>query len=144
MLSLKDPISVLVVDDEEDVRETLCSFLELFPGIAKVIQAENGSDGIRKIQNQKFNIIVSDLVMPKMNGIDFIKNVKAYEKSTRPKEDPTPILILSANVTSKEVKEALGMGVRYVMTKPCTADQFVTKIQEVFKKEYNLDLDVDL
>jgi CheY-like chemotaxis protein len=140
---MSESVSVLVVDDEVDVRETLCSFLELFPEIDHIIEASDGTDALRKISNQSFKAIITDLMMPKMGGIELIKNIRQNEKMKKP-EKPVPIVILSANVTGDEVKKALGLGIKYVMTKPCSAEQFVEKVQEVFKKEYAIDMDVDL
>jgi two-component system chemotaxis response regulator CheY len=144
MLELKENFSILVIDDEADVRETLCEFLTLFPKVKTIVQAQDGSDALRKVANQKFHIIVTDLMMPKMKGLEFIEHLRAQERSFKVKEKPTPIIILSANVTSAEVKKALQNGIKYVMTKPCSAEQFVEKIQDVCKKEYGIELQVDL
>lgn len=126
-------LSVLVVDDEADIRETLRMFLEMMEVFTFVVEAVDGSDGFKKAQNQQFDFIITDLMMPKVKGIEFIENYNAYENSMK-KERKTPFVILSANVTGDEVKRAIEMGVRYVITKPCTADQFIQKVQEVLIK----------
>lgn len=126
-------LSVLVVDDEEDIRETLRMFLEMMELFTFIVEAVDGSDGFKKAQIQQFDLIITDLTMPKMKGIELISNYQAYENSLK-REKKTPFIILSANVGAAEVKLAIEMGVRNVVTKPCTADAFVSKVQEVLKK----------
>lgn len=129
-----EKLSVLVVDDEADIRETLVMFLEMMDIFSFIVQADDGSDAFRKCQNQKFDLIVTDLMMPKMRGIELIRSFKAYEKKQKI-EEPTPFIILSANITGDEVKKALHFGVKYLVTKPCTAEAFVQKVTEVLARE---------
>ena len=72
-------------------------------------------------------------MMPNVRGIEFIQNFRAQEKRQR-KEIATPIIILSANVTGEEVKKAIHFGIKNVVTKPCTAEEFIQKITEVLVK----------
>jgi len=126
-------LSILVVDDEEDIREMLKMFLEMMEVFDFVVEAADGSEAIRKCQLQKFDLIVTDLLMPNVKGIEFIKNYRAQEQRQRV-ENPTPIIILSANVTGDEVKKAIQLGIKHVVTKPCTAEEFISKVSEVLAK----------
>ena len=129
-----EKLSVLVVDDESDIRETLKMFLEMMEVFNFIVEASNGADALAKCQVQKFDVIITDLMMPKVKGIEFVQNFKQYEKSKGIKK-PTPIIILSANITSDEVKQAINMGVKHALTKPCTAEDFVEKMNEVLIKD---------
>lgn len=128
-----EKLSILVVDDEDDIRETLKMFLEMMELFDFIVEARDGSEATRKCQNQSFDIIITDLLMPNVRGIEFIQNLRAQEKRTR-KENPTPIIILSANVTGEEVQKAIHFGIKYVVTKPCTAEEFIKKVTEVAVK----------
>ena len=128
-----EKLSILVVDDEDDIRETLKMFLEMMEVFDFIVEAKDGSEAIRKCQNQKFDVIVTDLLMPNVRGIEFIQNYRAQEKRER-KENPTPIIILSANVTGEEVTKAIHFGIKYVVTKPCTAEEFISKVTDVMVK----------
>lgn len=128
-----EKISILVVDDEEDIRGTLKMFLEMMEVFDFIVEAQDGSEAIRKCQNQKFDVIITDLMMPNIKGIDFIQNFRAQEKREKI-ENPTPIVILSANVTGDEVKKAIQLGIKHVVTKPCSAEEFINKITEVLIK----------
>lgn len=129
-----EKLNVMVVDDEEDIRETLVSFLEMMELFTIIIEAKDGSDASMKLRNQRFDFIITDLMMPKVKGIELVERIKKEDKATK-REFPTPVMILSANVTGEEVKKALHFGVKYVLTKPCTAEQFMEKVGEVIRKD---------
>ena len=129
-----EKLNALVVDDEDDIRETLKMFLQMMGIFTFIIEAKDGGDAYRKCQVQKFDLIITDLMMPVVKGIDFIRSYKAHEVREKMTENPTPIIILSANVTGAEVTKALKFGVKYVITKPCTAEQFIAKVTDVLIK----------
>ncbi len=128
-----EKLSVLVVDDEEDIREMLKTFLDMMEVFDFVVEAQDGGEAIRKCQNQKFDLIITDLMMPNVRGIELIQNQKAQEKREKT-ETPTPFIILSGNITGEEVQKAIHFGVTNVVTKPCTAEEFIKKVTEVLIK----------
>ena len=131
-LNQNHKLSVMVVDDEEDIRETLKMFLEMMNVFTFIVDAVDGAEGFRKFQKQKFDLVITDLMMPKVKGIDLIQNIKQLEeKENLP---ATPIIILSANITGDNVSRAMEMGVKYALTKPCRTDDFTGKIEEVLLK----------
>lgn len=71
--------------------------------------------------------------MPRVRGIEFIENYFNFEENKRI-EKKTPFIILSANVTGEEISKAIELGVRNVVTKPCTAEDFIQKVSEVLRK----------
>lgn len=133
-LKPNEKLSVLIADDEADIRETLVAFLEMMDCFTFIIQAGDGAEAYTKYQNQHFDFVITDLMMPKVRGIELIQNIK--RDCSRKKVPITPTMILSANVTGEEVKKAIHFGVKYVMTKPCTAEQFIDKVGEVIRKEF--------
>jgi len=72
--------------------------------------------------------------MPKLKGIELIENIKKYEKKMV--QISTPIIILSGNLTSSELQQATGMGVKYALAKPCLIEDFERKVTEVLLNEY--------
>jgi CheY-like chemotaxis protein len=129
-----EKLSVLVVDDESDIRDTLITFLEMMELFTLIVQSPDGSDASLKLKNMSFDFVITDLMMPKVKGIELVERVKREDKINK-KEFPTPIMILSANVTSQDVQKALHFGVKYVLTKPCTAEQFMNKVGDVIRKD---------
>lgn len=133
-LKQNEKLNVLVVDDEDDIRDTLITFLEMMEIFTSILQSSDGFDASLKIKNQSFDFIITDLMMPKVKGIELVERIKREDKMAK-KSPGTPVLILSANLTGEEVQKALQFGVKYVLTKPCTADQFMQKVEEIIKKE---------
>lgn len=95
-------ISVLVVEDEEDLRNTYQDIL--FQKGFNVITAQDGSEAFFKYQNQDFDIVVTDLAMPKASGLDLVRSIRqsfdrGFDKSD--KKNPShlvPVLVVSGNI----------------------------------------------
>lgn len=127
-----EKLSVLVVDDESDIRDTLVTFLEMMEVFSIIVEASDGAEASLKFKNQSFDLVITDLTMPKVQGIELVERIKREDIVNKTK---TPIMILSGNVTSEEIQKALQFGVKYVLTKPCTAEQFFEKVNIVIQKE---------
>lgn len=134
MLSRKygESLSVLVVDDEPEIRELLRSLLECMGCWNFIVEAEGGHQALMKTQNQEFDLVITDLSMPKANGFDFIRSFKQEE---RRKGQRTPLLILSAYITNEGIKTAQEFGVKHILAKPCTSEGFISKVSSILKKE---------
>jgi CheY-like chemotaxis protein len=107
---------VLVIDDDEAIRELLKDFLErTFPRY-KVIEAVDGTDGIRKMINQKFRAVICDLKMPKATGMDVIKALTADARVNK----PDAILVLSGLLSDDQIKSmnASGKTMAHFFSKP--------------------------
>lgn len=129
-------LSVLVVDDEADIRETLKLFLESLEIFTFIVEAEDGSDAWMKIQNQNFDLVITDLMMPKVRGLELVNNIKGLDaKKEASGQKPISIVILSANLTGLEVKKAIAFGVKHALTKPCTSDAFLEKIESILRTD---------
>ncbi len=70
---------ILVVDDEEDVRETLGTVLENLN--YQALLAADGEEALSVVKNQRVDVVLSDLYMPGMNGIELLKRVKTEKKN---------------------------------------------------------------
>jgi two-component system, chemotaxis family, chemotaxis protein CheY len=102
---------ILVVDDSMSLRTTL--------GIAlkgagyEVVEAVDGKDGLSKLDGSKFNLIISDVNMPNMDGITFVKAAKAL-----PAYKFTPIIMLTTEGDATKMAEGKAAGVRAWVLKP--------------------------
>lgn len=68
------PISVLVLEDDADIREIIEDTLTL--NRYRIVTAGDGLEGERKFKNEKFDLIITDISMPKVDGVTFIKRVR--------------------------------------------------------------------
>ena len=125
-------LNALVVDDEDDIRETLMAFLEMLEIFTFIVEAKDGAEAIMKLKNQRFDLVVTDLSMPKIKGSELIEIINKEDIVHKRK---TPVILFSANLTGEEVKHAIQCGVKHILAKPCTANQFLEKVEEVLKKE---------
>ena len=101
-------IKVLVLDDSMVFREVLSRGLSVDPDIIVVAKAENPYDAIDKIERFQPDVITCDVQMPKMDGIEFIRQLMP--------QHPVPVIVVSA--ISESVLEALNVGAVDFVTKP--------------------------
>ncbi|MDI9632867.1 MAG: response regulator [Methanolinea sp.] len=120
-------ISILLVDDEVQFLEVTKMFLEKGRGI-RVTTATSGDEALEILKNQKFDAIISDYAMPGMNGIEFMKRVKALG-------DDTPFIIFTGKGREDVVIDALNFGADlYLEKSPDVRGQ----VADVVKKVRNL------
>lgn len=101
-------IRVLLVDDHGLMRSTLRSVLEKAPGIEIIAEAGNGRDAVRLIMEQQPDVVLLDIAMPVMNGLDVARMVKGYNN--------VRIVMLSMHADEEYVEQALQAGaVGYVL-----------------------------
>lgn len=81
--------NILVVEDNSSVRNVTCEFLSMMG--FNVMDAENGQEALELLRREKFDLIITDLMMPAMNGKDLIKKVR------RAKGDDLPIILVSGS-----------------------------------------------
>lgn len=118
--STKD-LKVLYVEDDLGIGETMREYLKKF--FSRVVYCVNGLEGLKAYQLQKFDIVVTDLSMPKMNGLDMIAQIKSIN------EDQA-ILITTAHSESDYIFSAIKSGIDGYIIKPF---DFMQLNQELFK-----------
>lgn len=109
---------ILIIDDDHNVRDVLSCFLE---GLGfEVIQAVNGSSVMPLVREHRPDLIVCDLVMPGISGIQVLKQVKL--------EFPAqPVLMMSGIQEEEVAREALDLGALDYLTKPVSLETLETK-----------------
>ena len=116
--------SVLIVDDSSSVRTVV--------GIAlrgagyEVLEASDGADGLRKLDGRKVHLIISDVNMPGMDGLTFLKEIK---KSATLKFIPVMMLTTEAGADKMAIGKA--EGARAWMTKPFKPEQMLAAVQKL-------------
>jgi PAS domain S-box-containing protein len=112
---LKD-ITILYAEDDTLIQKEFSSFLEKF--VKKLFVANNGQEALELFQEHKPDIVISDITMPKMNGIELSKNIKSLNPDT-------PIVIISAHNNSEYLIEAIEIGVNRFILKPIDMTEVV-------------------
>ncbi len=115
-------IRILLVDDHAILREGLKALLQKEGDLEVIAEAANGQEAIRLASEQKPDIVVMDMTMPKMNGIEASRQIL--------KENPdTTIIILSMILDQACVSEALKAGATGYILKDCVSDELVLAIR---------------
>jgi two-component system chemotaxis response regulator CheY len=115
---------ILAVDDSPSVRQ-MVKFTLSSAGY-EVVEASNGADGLSKAQATSLDMVVTDLNMPVMNGLDLIRALRKL-----PAYRGVPILFLTTESDAEKKKEAKAAGATGWITKPFQQDQLVAVVRKV-------------
>lgn len=122
------PIRILVVDDHEMVRKGLVSYLETEDGLEIVGEAENGLQAIEKCKQFRPQVVLMDLIMEKMGGIDATREIKKLFPEIK-------VIILTSFVDEKQIFPALEAGALSYLLKTSKADDIVKAILSSLNNE---------
>ncbi|WP_093528013.1 response regulator transcription factor [Streptococcus macedonicus] len=129
-------IKVILVDDHEMVRLGLKSFLNLQPDVEVVGEAGNGLDGINLALELKPDVVVMDLVMPEMSGVE--ATLKLLEEWKEAK-----ILVLTSYLDNEKIYPVIEAGAKGYMLKTSSAAEILNAIQKVARGELAIETEVD-
>ena len=96
----------------------------------RVTEADDGVDGLRKLAAQKYDLILTDINMPIMDGLKLVKRVRSD-----PTHKTTPIVIITTEGSQEDRQRALQLGANAYITKPIQAPQVIAKVKELLKIE---------
>ena len=121
-------LRILYVEDERLIRENTSLLLQtIFPDIET---ASNGLEGLNLYQNKPFDIVITDILMPELNGVTMVKKIKEINKYQS-------IIITSACEESNYLLELINLGVAQFLLKPIQTEQLLNIIYEVVTNIYN-------
>jgi DNA-binding NtrC family response regulator len=115
---------ILIVDDDEGTREALEAILEDDYDVACVA---DGQVALDKLNREAFDLVLLDLIMPGMDGIETLKRIKAYDKQI-------DVIMVSATDRAREATAAITSGAYDYITKPYDADAILTAIERALQK----------
>lgn len=121
-------IRVLFVDDHEMVRIGISSYLSTQEDISVIGEAASGREGIEKAEELEPDVILMDLVMDDMNGIEATQHIKKHQPSVK-------IVMLTSFIEDNEVYQALDAGVDSYILKTTSADDIANAIRKTYNKE---------
>jgi two-component system chemotaxis response regulator CheY len=115
--------NILMVEDTAEMVEVVGQILD--PEEFFFVSAKDGIDALLKIKNQKFDLIVCDLKMPRMDGIAFMQELRKLEKDKH-----VPVIVFSANIAEKRPHLKLIKNV-FTLDKPCQGYEILNKIRSL-------------
>ena len=129
-------IRVILVDDHEMVRLGLKSFFNLQPDVEVIGEAGNGIDGIKLALDLKPDVVVMDLVMPEMSGVEAtLKLLKEWKEAK--------ILVLTSYLDNEKIYPVIEAGAKGYMLKTSSAAEILNAIQKVARGELAIETEVD-
>ena len=123
------PEKILVVDDSDDTREMMAKLLELESFV--VITAEDGKKGFDRARAERPDIIITDINMPNINGIEMIKMLRNEAELSK-----VPIMAITAYGNSVAI-EAIQAGANRASTKPIEFDSLMGGIRQLLAESKN-------
>lgn len=121
-MAVKNDYSILIVEDEEQIAKIMKKYLSLYKGFKRIVVASDGVEAMQKINNQEFDLIITDIVMEKRDGLKFIEGLRKIPKYYNQK-----IMVVSGCLTAEMTMACMRKGVRHVVVKPFTARQILLK-----------------
>ncbi|MFH1075045.1 MAG: response regulator [Candidatus Firestonebacteria bacterium] len=118
-------VKILVVDDEKGIRE----LLELELGLQGyfVATALNGQEAIEKIKKEKFDIVLCDIKMPKVTGIQVLKESKKHNPDI-------PVIIMTGYGEEANYNDSIRFGASGFISKPFHIDEVIASVEKAFRK----------
>ena len=123
-------MKIMIVDDCPTTRKLLTLYLK-GKGY-DVVTAENGLDGLEKLGRHAVNLILTDLNMPYMDGIEFVKAVR-----NDPSKAGLPIIVVTTEKDAEERERAAAAGADGYLTKPVTAEVVTDQIKKILKQIFS-------
>lgn len=119
-------LTIMVVDDQRSMRSVVKESLRTI-GCHRLTECENGEDALKALALRPVHLIISDLNMPKMDGLGLLRAVRAD-----PALQQTGFIMLTSRGEVDLVKQAMQLGVNNYLTKPFTTATLKKKIESVF------------
>jgi len=126
-----EPIRVLIADDHAVVREGLISIINLEPDMIIVGEATDGAEAVKKAQELLPDIVLMDMVMPRLSGLEAIQQLQQ-------ETNPPHILVLSSFADDELIFPAIKSGASGYLLKDSTSEQLFTAIRDVYRGQSSL------
>ncbi|HOE56347.1 MAG TPA: response regulator [Bacillota bacterium] len=119
-------ISVLIADDTIFMRATLQKMLSNY-GVSSFIEAANGKEAVRKYKTERPDLVIMDISMPIMDGIEATRQIKSIDPGAK-------ILICSQQGQKNNVMEGIKAGASSFLVKPVKEEKLINEINVIFEK----------
>ena len=112
--------SLLVVDDSATMRQLLCMTLTRVEGItqANITEASDGREALDKVKSGLFDLVLTDIRMPRMDGLEFIRSVRSELN-----DQALPIIIITTKGAEEDVQLGMNLGASGYLSKPVSMTQ---------------------
>ena len=117
----------LVVEDSKTMRNMLAESLLRIPGM-EVVEADNGLAGIRALAADQFDLVVTDVNMPVMDGLKLVRHVRGD-----PRHEKTPIVVITTENAPNDRDRAMALGANAYIEKPIQAPRVISAVKKLLE-----------
>ena len=132
MSQTEKPIKMVIVDDHRVVRSGVKALVETEPELEVIGEAGDGREAVTKVKAQQPDVVLMDLVMPEMDGVEATKEITKLSANPR-------ILILTSFSEEERIIQAIKAGASGYLIKDASPDELVRAIKDVYRGESTLD-----
>ena len=120
-------LKILIVDDTARTRTLLAEILRAI-GIRQIHEANDGAEGMKLMQTQAIDVVVTGLAMAPLDGVSFVRRLRTSPGSPNP---TIPVLMITGHSTLQHIQEARDAGATAFMAKPITAGGLIARLRQV-------------
>lgn len=127
---MKKKLRVLIIDGSSVMRKVVERALRQGGlDLAEVLEASNGAEALAEVQKGRLDLILSDINMPVMDGLEFLKSLTGVETAKG-----VPVVMITAEGSEARVVEALTAGAKGYLRKPFTPDQIIERVMPLIPR----------
>ena len=119
--------SCLIVEDSPMMRQLLVFALARVKNL-RVTEADDGVDGLRKLASTKYDVIITDINMPIMDGLKLVRKIRTDER-----HKDVPVIVITTEGSKEDRERAMALGASAYITKPIQAPQVIETVKELLK-----------
>ena len=124
ILQFSKKLTLLYVEDNKAIKDMTLMLLKNF--FNNIIVAEDGEDGLEKFNSNNIDIIISDITMPKMDGLEMAKNIKKIDLNI-------PIIVISGHSDNELLEKGQEIGLKAYLFKPFDLNKFLEVLENLRK-----------
>jgi two-component system, OmpR family, response regulator len=119
---------ILIIEDDQSIAELQKAYLEI--GGYEVIVCDNGSNGLNRLRNTNFDLVILDIMLPEIDGLEILRQIRGIID--------TPILIVSAKKEDADKIRGLGLGADDYITKPFSPGELMARVNAHIQRQERL------
>ncbi len=124
-------LKILLVDDNQYMRLLLAEILRAV-GVHTILEASDGAEGLKMLRTHPIDVVMTDLSMRPMDGVEFVRLVRNAPESPNPM---MPVIMITGHSTVVRVNEARNAGVNEFLTKPLTARGVIERLHQAIQNQ---------
>jgi len=123
MVSGRLPTRALIVDDSQAMRRSVMFALQKIPGMV-CVEASDGVEGLKKFTESRFDLVLTDINMPLMDGLKLVSHIRSD-----PKHKALPIVVITTESATEDRNKAMSLGASAYLVKPVQAKAILDTVR---------------